>query len=80
MNTVVKRSKYKFRGKRQRTDKIGKVISCDGKIRWWDKPSAHNHADEVNGRLIGDRKVRAYKCVFSSKENKHWHVGREPRK
>jgi hypothetical protein len=71
---------YKFRGKRQRKDAKGKAISCDRKICWWSKERARQHADEVNQRLIGDRKVRAYKCVFAPKDNMHWHVGREPKK
>lgn len=78
MEVCLKRSKYKFRGNRQRTDAVGKQVSCDGKIRWWSKEVAKKHADEVNDRLIGDRRVRPYKCQLSPKGNTHWHVGREP--
>lgn len=80
MKTTLKRTKYQFRGKRQRKDATGKLISCDGKIRWWSKERALEQADNVNERNVGDRRVRAYKCRFSPKNNLHWHVGREPKK
>lgn len=76
-----KKGKYKFRGNRQRTDANGKKVSCDGKIRWWSKQRAQEHADEINeNRLHGNRKTRAYRCAFSTKDSPHWHVGREPGK
>lgn len=77
----MKRRKYKFRGKRQRLDKIGLEVSCIGKIRW-DKERAKQHANEINEtRLVGDRKVRPYKCKnCSTKDKKVYHVGREPKK
>ena len=75
----MKRSKYKFRGKRQRTDAVGRQYSCIGKIKWWSKERARQQADEINERNISDRKVRPYKCKVD-KNNVHWHVGREPRR
>lgn len=80
MKTVVKRSKYKFRGKRQPKGAVGRAISCDGKVRWWSREVARSHAEEINQRLIGDRPVRDYRCAYSPKENPHWHVGRSPKK
>lgn len=73
----MKRSKYKYRGNRQRTDKNGLEVSCTGKIRWWSKERAQAQAKEINeNRLVGERKVRAYKCRNCG----NFHVGREPKK
>lgn len=79
--TKLKRGKYKFRGRRQRTDPVGLQVSCYGKIRW-TKEEAQRHAENINQHtLIGDRKVRPYRCKnCSTRDKKVFHVGREPKK
>lgn len=74
----MKKSKYKYRGKKQRLDPVGLQVSCIGKVKWWSKQKAQEHADTIDFR---DRKTRPYKCSnCSTKDNPVWHVGREPKK
>lgn len=69
----LKRSKYKFRGRRQRKDPIGKLVSCDGKVRWSTKQQAQEQAAKLDYR---DRPMRAYKCAHCG----YYHIGRAPRR
>lgn len=72
----VKRSKYKFRGRRQRAGEVGKAISCDGKVRY-DKKQAHEKAALLDYDYAGDgRKMRAYRCIHCG----YYHIGRAPKR